>query len=245
MKCRRAFTLIELLVVVTIIVLLVAMLLPSLSTAVRISNQAVCASNLHQMGSLILSYTGDNFRAFPTIGGSTIEIYQYDAPTARRLLEPYGLQEKIAFCTDGFAPEQTMTSEYQSNNFAFWGYSYFPYRETRDGLDWGYVPGFNNTDNIVVNGSFSGDKFPLIADVTAGHNEVGWTPARPWFYTHANHPNYLRPEGIHLYTGQQMYIPYGLNNCYWDGHVAWINFDKLNLDKHYVHSHWKYNRHWE
>ncbi len=46
---RRAFTLIELLVVVGIIALLVAVLLPQLSTARSLARAAVCRHNLHQI----------------------------------------------------------------------------------------------------------------------------------------------------------------------------------------------------
>lgn len=50
MQNQRGFTLIELLVVVAIIVLLLAVLLPSLSTAREQARSSVCGSQLHQIG---------------------------------------------------------------------------------------------------------------------------------------------------------------------------------------------------
>jgi len=67
---RHGFTLIELLVVVTIIALLIAILLPSLSQAIEAANRAVCSSNQRQVAVAMLTYRGDHFNSFP---------YQYGA----------------------------------------------------------------------------------------------------------------------------------------------------------------------
>ena len=57
-----AFTLVELLVVVAIIVALIAILLPSMSRAISISQATVCASNQRQLSLAFLSYAAENKR---------------------------------------------------------------------------------------------------------------------------------------------------------------------------------------
>ena len=62
---RRAFTLIELLVVVTIIVALLAILMPSMGRALDISQATVCMSNLRQQGHSLSSYHVDHLGVYP------------------------------------------------------------------------------------------------------------------------------------------------------------------------------------
>ena len=62
---RRAFTLIELLVVISVIVLLMALLLPALQKARNQARAVVCQANLKQWGTTLGLYTEDNQGCFP------------------------------------------------------------------------------------------------------------------------------------------------------------------------------------
>lgn len=61
----RAFTLIELLIVITIVAVLMALLLPSVSRALAGGQRAKCTSQLRQVGSALQSYLGDNNMMLP------------------------------------------------------------------------------------------------------------------------------------------------------------------------------------
>ncbi len=61
----RAFTLIELLVVIAIIAILAALLFPVFATARAKARQAVCTSNLRQIGLSIAMYMEDNDSLYP------------------------------------------------------------------------------------------------------------------------------------------------------------------------------------
>lgn len=66
-KRLGAFTLIEVLVVVAIIALLIAIAMPSISQAKRVSRRTYCLSNLHDIGIAIQSYAQQNKEKFPVL----------------------------------------------------------------------------------------------------------------------------------------------------------------------------------
>ena len=64
-RCSLGFTIVELLVVITIVVVLLALLTPSLDQAVEQAQRTVCASNLHQTGVGLISFASDRKMRFP------------------------------------------------------------------------------------------------------------------------------------------------------------------------------------
>lgn len=68
MRYRHAFTLIELLVVLSIMTLLLALLLPSLSQAREAANRTACSSNLRQNMIAVYAYAADTQQYLPDSG---------------------------------------------------------------------------------------------------------------------------------------------------------------------------------
>jgi len=62
---RRGFTLVEMLLVVSILMILIAMLLPSLQRARLAAREVMCKTNIAQIGRAIFSYAGSNQKEFP------------------------------------------------------------------------------------------------------------------------------------------------------------------------------------
>jgi prepilin-type N-terminal cleavage/methylation domain-containing protein len=109
-KNRTAFTLIELLVVISIIALLMAILMPTLSRAKELAAEVVCMSNLKQWGVGYSMYTSDHNGQFPSQGFITDKTYWVNldllfCPLAKKSLEEGGRNPiaawKIASGTEG------------------------------------------------------------------------------------------------------------------------------------------------
>jgi len=99
------FTIIELLVVLSIILLLVAILLPSMKQAREVTRRAVCASNQHQIIVAALGYAGDNLGMLtPTYHTrsdlSAIRYWPmaYDVPWWDNYSASYGLSDGVLSC---------------------------------------------------------------------------------------------------------------------------------------------------
>jgi prepilin-type N-terminal cleavage/methylation domain-containing protein len=97
---RAGFTLIEVLVVVAIIALLISILLPSLASAKRSAKDAMCKSNLHQIGLASASYAVSNGKnVYPdwwAVGTAPFRILPgvYDAVSGK--YARYGLPDVFA-----------------------------------------------------------------------------------------------------------------------------------------------------
>ena len=103
---RSAFTLIELLVVVSIIALLLAILIPSLSGARRQARQAKCLANLSQLGKAILIYADQYSGYVPqTFGGpvpwSAERGALFQITVASGVLKDRTRPPEILVCPDG------------------------------------------------------------------------------------------------------------------------------------------------
>jgi prepilin-type N-terminal cleavage/methylation domain-containing protein/prepilin-type processing-associated H-X9-DG protein len=104
---RNGFTLIELLVVIAIIAILAAILFPVFAQARAKGRQAMCVSNLKQLGMGIMMYTQDNDEYMP-FG------YSYNIPRTTELhywqdiIRPYVKSEQMYLCPS--APQHTIVN---------------------------------------------------------------------------------------------------------------------------------------
>jgi len=96
---HTGFTLVELLVVVTVIVLLLAITLPSLASAIEAAGRAVCASNLKQSGLALFTYAADHHRHLPPACPNT----GYDASIMRLTTSSWDLRPPLESYLSNFA----------------------------------------------------------------------------------------------------------------------------------------------
>jgi type II secretory pathway pseudopilin PulG len=78
MKRRLAFTLIELLMIVSIIVVLITILLPSVRSALEFPRRSTCLSNLKQIGIGLYNYQGANNGYMPPFCSGSNAAIPYD-----------------------------------------------------------------------------------------------------------------------------------------------------------------------
>jgi prepilin-type N-terminal cleavage/methylation domain-containing protein/prepilin-type processing-associated H-X9-DG protein len=145
MRKNRAFTLVELLVVIGIIALLVAILLPALSTARRNANTVKCLSNLRQIGTATQMYAGDYKGAIPVvrqdypdpdIGGAISKYYWWD------LITPY--LARLTNVTD----DQTAKEKTEARTTVIWGCTEWEPRMDADFDMQSYYPGYGMNVNV-------------------------------------------------------------------------------------------------
>jgi prepilin-type N-terminal cleavage/methylation domain-containing protein/prepilin-type processing-associated H-X9-DG protein len=65
-RIKRGFTLVELLVVITIIAILMALVVPTISSARQKANTTKCLAQLREWGGAVSAFQGDNEGVFPT-----------------------------------------------------------------------------------------------------------------------------------------------------------------------------------
>lgn len=102
---RTAFTLIEILVVLGILVLLAAILLPTLSRVRENGRAASCTSNLRQIGMGLMQYT-DDYNGYHPIAGATVAWDAIDPGTGNgpwmRQMQAYLKDQQVFHCpSDG------------------------------------------------------------------------------------------------------------------------------------------------
>ena len=223
-----AFTLIELLVVIAIIAILAALLLPALGQAKERGLRASCKGNLHQQGTAILIYTGDNGNMLPDLRYSPYAtappkadgLWPWDISTnfSQQIIYNGG-SRNIFYCPSNPDWNCGWTWNYNiSNNVAFniLGYVYLlpgaGMNDTAGKLEQPYW----KTNVIGMPGQLSPADAQIVVDVVIRDSTGKYTGI-----TSTGNPS-LIAAGVNQRTSHlQGAVPAGGNELYEDGHVDW------------------------
>jgi type II secretory pathway pseudopilin PulG len=132
-RCVPAFTLVEMLIVITIIVLLVTILLPSLGRARALTRQSVCASNQREIIAACIAYAEGHFnrfttgRALPSNGPTKDNWWKLDEGNPGSLwllVDKTGLAPDVFLCPDAKVNREHEAGRESDGQFKQNTYSY-------------------------------------------------------------------------------------------------------------------------
>ncbi|MCC6680241.1 MAG: type II secretion system protein [Phycisphaeraceae bacterium] len=226
------FTLIEVLVVLSIIVILMAILLPVLAMARRVGVRTACQSNLHGIGAAIAAYTMDNNFALPTYFADpaiTFDTFRIRTDDGRLVnlgvLLTYAGDPRLLYC-----PSQTDT---QSPSIAYDA----PANRWRDaGTAGGPRSGGGRGPGEPDNGH-SGPRSGVNASYTVRLNNPGDVQAASWnIINFTNKVIYSDFIGVDGWPGRGRFVdqinsPHesrGYNRLFGDSSVIWTDAAPLN-----------------
>ncbi|MCJ8331230.1 MAG: type II secretion system protein [Lentisphaeria bacterium] len=217
---RARFTLIELLIVITIIAILAAMLLPALGLAREKARQALCKSNLKQVGLGYAMYTDENDSFYPprsfnvvqtvfTDPCGSVDLMEYEA---KILVDDIaGGDSRVLHCPSSKQEPTDQTKLYFDGqyrlNYALWAGFSLP--DCVNGF--GLRSGGENGPVYTSPKRLGDDNDP---DLTLGADLFQFRPFNPvygWFL--ANRNNHVGDDQLKPW--------YGVNSLKQDGRVEW------------------------
>lgn len=241
---RTAFTLMELLVVISLIVLLIAMLTPSLKQAKRNATDTKCASNMRSSTIAFVSYAGDNQQLFPDFSydpntGAQYQVahYWFRAYWRKHMWMNYGMSREMYYSPNN--------DRWNRDDFWIWangneetapliaGYFYFGSTLTSTS---GFVSSLINPP------PGGGAVFPRRFGNTTS-SELLWTDLNRQLSSHIGQwqtPGDALRWGSNHYYGNSNQIPHGSHRAFTDNHVEWIKGEEMQLESTYggTHMYW-------
>jgi len=210
---QRGFTLVELLVIIAIIAILLAILTPSVTRALEITEMLRCASRMRQVGLATIGYAGNHGERLPgpnwLLASSRGWLYSNTqmsdlAHVEAGLLWPY-LQSHDAYrCPADEAGDPTQLPHYPNNSRAITSYCMN-----------GSVCGYGGREKVSAGGYVYWDTYKTTdfdpTDIIMWEADET-TDAKGWWHDGANYPW----EGI-----TRRHTDRGNASCA-DGHAEWI-----------------------
>ena len=248
MKSHKAFSIVELLVVVVTIVFLLGIMMPSFSKPRRDARQALCESNLKQLGRVLNFYANDHDGNLILSSYDTY-LWDIDYEVADTFIN-YGAVRDLFFCPSNVNknPDNDLLWYYSdngsSNNYIDGGRGYrstsycFLMDLSEDFVGRSTPASFDTNRDYVYNKNTRA--FPWPRNI----NEISRPSSTPLLidiviqsngqqkFSKIQGNSFLNPK-LKLYDNSNHLnlkgeLPIGGNQYFADGHIEWIEFDTMS-----------------